>query len=70
MIFMKPKKAGEDDIIINGVRNPCSLCGKAMKKNVKYVKCQLLDNCHGENCDCELPVGAACYKKIMKRSGK
>lgn len=56
----------ETKTLINGVENPCSLCGKPMKEYVKYVKCQLIGNCHGNKCNCELPVGPACYRKLMK----
>ena len=59
--------------MINNVLNPCSYCGKAMPKGKEiYVSCQELGFTHGRECDCGLPVGSGCYRKIkaMNRAGK
>ena len=56
--------------MINGVENPCSKCGKAMKGNTLFVTCKELGNVHGENCECCLPVGSGCYRKIKKQEMK
>jgi hypothetical protein len=48
----------------------CSLCKKPFKDIADigpyFIKCQLIDNCHGLDCECLLPVGPSCYKKLMK----
>ena len=52
-----------NDVIVNGVRNPCALCGRRTK-NIYEVTCQELGFVHGKDCNCILTVGSSCYKKI------
>jgi len=55
------------NVVINGVLNPCAMCGKPIPTGKEiYVSCQDLDQCHGEDCDCGLVVGSGCYHKLRR----
>jgi len=56
-------KHNVSDTIVNGVKNPCALCGKPTKR-LHEVTCQELGFVHGPDCKCYLIVGSDCYKKI------
>ena len=47
----------------------CCKCHKVLTSKIYYVKCDLLNKCHGDNCHCELPLGSDCYKRILKDNG-
>ena len=48
---------------------PCAVCEKPIRPGrEKYVSCEELDFTHGHNCNCQLPVGSDCYRKIKKKN--
>ena len=57
---------GIPDVIVNGVKNPCCVCGRPTK-NLHEISCQDLGFVHGKNCNCMLRIGSCCLKKIKEK---
>ena len=58
-------------MMVNGIINPCSRCGKAIPKGKElFVSCQELNFTHGKSCNCQLQVGAGCYKIVKNKEAK
>jgi len=56
---------------INGVENPCMICGKAIPTGkVKYLTCQELGFIHGKKCNCQIEIGSGCYRKFKRKAIK
>jgi hypothetical protein len=63
------KKQLQPDDIVNGVKNPCCICGKSTK-NIYEISCQELGFIHGRYCNCMLIIGSNCLKKLRNKTPK